>query len=143
RGPSSISGNSRETGTEGETTGAKGNAAQGPARTDVLAFGAGIGFILLAWGALALLSAGLASPREPGAGAKPRPLEVRPGMGKLHLRLGDHKLEVFTYRPKNFGPKHGPMILIFHGQARDAEHYRDAAVKLARQCKGIVVAPLF
>ena len=42
RGPSSISGNSRATGTEGETTGANRKTGQGPARTDVLAFGAGI-----------------------------------------------------------------------------------------------------
>ena len=91
----------------------------------------------------ALLSAGLASPRESGVGDKPKPSKAPPGTGELHLRLGEHKLKVFTYRPKNFDPKHGPMILIFHGQARDSEHYRDAAVKLARQCQGIVVAPLF
>jgi poly(3-hydroxybutyrate) depolymerase len=91
----------------------------------------------------ALLSAGLASPSESGAGDKPKPHKAPPGLGELHLRLGEYKFKVFTYRPKNFDPKHGPMVLTFHGQARDAEHYRDAAVKLARQCKGIVVAPLF
>ena len=92
---------------------------------------------------VALLSAGLACPRESGAGDKPRPHKVPPGRGELHLRLGEVKLKVFTYRPKNFDPRHGPMVLTFHGQARDPEHYRDAAVKLARQCKGLVVAPLF
>src|SRR5262249_54094451 len=92
----------------------------------------------------ALLSAGgLACLRESDPGDKPEPHKIPPGMGELHLRLGEHKLKVFTYRPKNFDPKHGSMVLTFHGQARDPEHYRDAAVKLAKQCKGIVVAPLF
>ena len=71
------------------------------------------------------------------------PHEIPAGKGEIHLHLGEVKLKVFTYRPKDFDPKDGPMLWIFHGHARDPERYRDAAEEVARNCKGLVLAPLF
>jgi hypothetical protein len=79
----------------------------------------------------------------PSAGGKPMPQEIPAGKGEIHLHLGEVKLKVFTYRPKDFDPEHGPMFWTFHGHARDPQHYRDAAEELARHSKGIVLAPLF
>jgi hypothetical protein len=77
------------------------------------------------------------------AGGKPIPHEIPAGKGEILLHLGAVKVKVFTYRPKNYDPKHGPMLWIFHGHARDPQHYRDAAEEMAEHCKGIVLAPLF
>jgi poly(3-hydroxybutyrate) depolymerase len=96
-------------------------------------------FILTA----ALLGAGLVWPRESCADDRPEPLRIPNGKGEIQLQLGEVKLKVFTYRPKDFDPKDGPMLWTFHGRARDPEHYRDAAEEVARHCKGIVLAPLF
>jgi hypothetical protein len=90
-----------------------------------------------------LLGAGLVWPPESCADDKPAPYKIPHGKGEIHLHLGKVKLKVFTYRPKDFDPKDGPMLWIFHGHARDPEHYRDAAGEVARHCKGIVLTPLF
>ena len=96
-------------------------------------------FILTA----ALLGAGLVWPPESCADDTPEPHKIPHGKGEINLHLGEVKLKVFTYRPKDFDPKDGPMLWIFHGRARDPEHYRDAAEEVARHCKGLVLAPLF
>ena len=96
-------------------------------------------FILTA----ALLGAGLVWPPESCADDTPEPHKIPHGKGEINLHLGEVKLKVFTYRPKDFDPKDGPMLWIFHGHARDPERYRDAAEEVARHCKGLVLAPLF
>lgn len=62
------------------------------------------------------------------------------GPGEQRLELGDVRLTVFTYRPACRDPA---LLLVFHGQNRNADDYRDWARPLAdRQCL-LVVAPRF
>jgi hypothetical protein len=91
----------------------------------------------------AALGTGLVWLPESCADDQPEPHKIPDGKGEIYLNLGEVKLKVFTYRPKEFDAKDGPMLWVFHGRARDPEHYRDAAEEVARHCKGIVLAPLF
>ena len=50
------------------------------------------------------------------------------------------KLRLYTYRPSCSNPD---LLLIFHGDSRDAEGYRDSARGLADQQCLVLVAPLF
>ena len=62
------------------------------------------------------------------------------GSGEQRIELGDVRLTVFTYRPACRDPS---LLLVFHGQNRNADDYRDWARPLAdKQCL-LVVAPRF
>src|SRR5208282_4421318 len=63
------------------------------------------------------------------------------GSSKIEVDVGSRKLDVFTYKPKNF--KDGPLIVIFHGTNRNADEYRDFGKGLADRIGALVVAPLF
>ena len=63
------------------------------------------------------------------------------GPAERTVTVGDHKLKVFTYRPK--GKADGPLLLVFHGVDRNADTYRDHAKPLADKLGATVAAPLF
>jgi hypothetical protein len=71
----------------------------------------------------------------------PQPAPVPDGSSKIVVDVGKYKLDVFTYRPKNF--KDGPLIVIFHGTNRNADEYRDFGIGMAERFGAIVAAPLF
>ena len=50
------------------------------------------------------------------------------------------RLRLYTYRPSCSNPN---LLLIFHGDSRDADGYRDSARGLADQRCLVLVAPLF
>jgi dienelactone hydrolase len=75
---------------------------------------------------------------QPTARAQP---EIPIGSAKQEVEIGATRLELFTYKPKNY--KNGPLLLVFHGVNRNADSYRDSAKALADRCGGLVVAPLF
>ncbi len=62
------------------------------------------------------------------------------GDGKYTVPLRGLNLEVFTYKP-NCASK--GILFVFHGNARNAESYRNATRGLANRLCLIVVAPLF
>jgi dienelactone hydrolase len=74
---------------------------------------------------------------------QPNPARIPAGRGELLLQVGGHDIRTFTYRSKNYAAKQGPLILVFHGSARNAEDYRDYAAALAENCGGLAVAPCF
>ena len=63
------------------------------------------------------------------------------GPGKLECPNGAEPLTVFTYKPPTY--KDGPLLVVCHGVARNAEDYRNFAITLAERFGVIVVAPLF
>ena len=69
--------------------------------------------------------------------------EIPAGRGELLLRVDGHDFQTFTYRSKDYAAKKGPLILVFHGSARNARDYRDYAAGLANRCGGLAVAPCF
>src|SRR5262245_25519851 len=83
--------------------------------------------------ALALLSGLLAAPP---VAAEPIPL----GSGRQTIDVGGTRLTVFIHRPACPDPS---LLVVFHGIARNAAHYRDYARALADRDCLLVVAPLF
>jgi pimeloyl-ACP methyl ester carboxylesterase len=65
------------------------------------------------------------------------------GSGQIAVRLGDTKLDVFTYKPADYDAQNGPLIIVFHGVLRNADTYRDNGKPLADHFRGLVVAPKF
>lgn len=74
---------------------------------------------------------------------QPAPATIPAGEGKMVLDLGSRQMQVYTYRAKDYAAKQGPLILAFHGSARNARDYRHSTAPLANECGGLVVAPLF
>ena len=74
---------------------------------------------------------------HPVAAAEPIPA----GFGKMELGTGAGAMTVFTYKPKNYAS--GPMLLVFHGMSRTAEHYVHYTASLAEKRGLLIVAPLF
>jgi poly(3-hydroxybutyrate) depolymerase len=64
-----------------------------------------------------------------------------PGPGKFESPNGTEPITVFTYKPPTY--KDGPLLVVCHGVARNAEDYRNFAITLAERFGAIVVAPLF
>ena len=62
------------------------------------------------------------------------------GTGEQRLELGDGHLTVFTYRPTCQDPS---LLLVFHGQNRNARDYRDWTRPLADKLCMLIVAPRF
>ena len=69
--------------------------------------------------------------------ADPLPL----GPGKIECPNGTEPITVFTYKPPTY--QDGPLLVVCHGVARNAEDYRNYAITLAERFGAIVVAPLF
>lgn len=67
--------------------------------------------------------------------------EIPEGSDKIEVDLGSVKLNVFTYKPKDYDD--GPLILVFHGVNRNADEYRDDARAMADRFGAIVAAPEF
>ncbi len=86
----------------------------------VLIFGAGVGVAT-------------AGPGEAGPAPK--------GEGEISVRCGRDVLRVFTYKSPQFST--GPVFFVFHGMRRNAEEYRNYAIPLAKERRGMVAAPLF
>jgi poly(3-hydroxybutyrate) depolymerase len=63
------------------------------------------------------------------------------GYGKMLVGDGTNAITVFTYKPKNYAG--GPILLVFHGMSRTAEHYVHYAAPLADKRGLLVIAPLF
>ena len=72
------------------------------------------------------------------------PLAAEPiaaGKGKQIAELNGTSMTVYTYRPD--GCADPPLLLVFHGAARNARDYRDYALPLADRLCMLLVAPLF
>lgn len=67
------------------------------------------------------------------------PLPIGPG--KIECPNGAEPITLFTYKPPTY--KDGPLLVVCHGVARNAEDYRNFAITLAERFGAIVVAPLF
>jgi formylglycine-generating enzyme required for sulfatase activity len=63
------------------------------------------------------------------------------GPAKLEVTVGGRTLIVYSYKPATY--RGGPMLMVFHGLARNAEAYRDYARPLADRRGLLVVAPEF
>jgi len=63
------------------------------------------------------------------------------GPARVEYANGAEPLTLFTYKPPTY--KDGPLLVIFHGVARNAEDYRNFAITMAERFGAIVVAPLF
>src|SRR3954447_3074806 len=72
-----------------------------------------------------------------------RPAPIPAGSAKIDVQLGCPRLEAFTYKPADYDPKAGPLVLVFHGVLRNADAYRDNGKPLADRLRGLVVAPKF
>ena len=64
-----------------------------------------------------------------------------PGRGHLTADLRGIRLSVFTYRPGGCDP--WGVLLVFHGQTRNADDYRDHARRFARRTCLSIYAPRF
>jgi pimeloyl-ACP methyl ester carboxylesterase len=62
------------------------------------------------------------------------------GLGEQTFTVKGEPLEAYTYRPQCKDPS---LLVVFHGQDRDAADYRDDAAELADSACMLVVAPLF
>jgi hypothetical protein len=73
----------------------------------------------------------------------PRPYAaaIPNGSGTLTPDLNGVALQLFTYRPDNCAIT--GILLVFHGQERDASDYRTHAIPLGQRLCMLVVAPLF
>lgn len=71
------------------------------------------------------------------AQAAPLPM----GPGQMEMPNGAEPITLFTYKPPTYTD--GPLLVVFHGVARNAEEYRNFAITLAERFKAIVVTPFF
>lgn len=63
------------------------------------------------------------------------------GTSKVSLTVRDETFDVFTYRPASY--RDGPLLVVMHGLSRNADGYRDNAMKLADKLHALVIAPYF
>ena len=75
------------------------------------------------------------------AGARLDAAPLKVGAHRLEFTHQGEVIEVFTYRPPTY--RDGPLFVIFHGVARNAEDYRNFAITLAERFRALVVAPRF
>jgi poly(3-hydroxybutyrate) depolymerase len=75
-----------------------------------------------------------------GAEDKKSDKAIPVGRAKQEVDVGNTRLEVFTYKPKDY--KKGSLLVVIHGLTRKAESYRDNAVELAEGIGAVVAAPL-
>ena len=79
----------------------------------------------------------VASSTSTGFQAEPLPA----GPGQIECPNGTEPITVFTYKPLTY--KDGPLLVVCHGVARNAEAYRNHAIPMAERFGAIVAAPLF
>jgi pimeloyl-ACP methyl ester carboxylesterase len=63
------------------------------------------------------------------------------GSSRVEVEAGGYRLSVYTYKPPAYTD--GPMVVVFHGLARNAADYRDHARGLGDRFGALVVAPEF
>ena len=63
------------------------------------------------------------------------------GPGRVDCPNGAEPLTLFTYKPPTY--QGGPLLVVCHGVARNAEEYRNFAITMAERFGMIVVALLF
>ncbi len=63
------------------------------------------------------------------------------GIGRFEFASVTEPITVFSYKPPSY--REGPLLVVCHGVARNAEDYRNFAITLAERFGAIVVAPLF
>jgi len=63
------------------------------------------------------------------------------GSATVHVTVGGHPLELFTYKPANYAG--GPLLLVFHGVLRNGDEYRDHAKGMGDRFGSLIVAPRF
>lgn len=63
------------------------------------------------------------------------------GTGQIRTEIDDEMLDVFTYRPS--GCVAPSILMVFHGNGRTAESYRDSAKEIADRGCFVIYAPLF
>jgi poly(3-hydroxybutyrate) depolymerase len=74
--------------------------------------------------------------------AAPRSATALPiGSSDYAFVNGAEPIRVFAYKPATY--RDGPLIVVFHGVARNAEDYRNFAINLAERSRALVVTPLF
>lgn len=69
------------------------------------------------------------------SGAEPLPS----GRGRIEISYRGAPLTLFTYKPAGY--RDGPLLVVFHGVARNADVYRDQAIPMAERFGAVVVAP--
>jgi len=63
------------------------------------------------------------------------------GKGVIEIDLDGTKLEVFTYKPKDWTAER--MIMVLHGVLRNADEYRDHSIGMGDRLQALIVAPRF
>lgn len=63
------------------------------------------------------------------------------GRARVECPNGAEPITLFTYKPANYSQ--GPLLVVLHGVARNAEDYRNFAITMADRFGAIVVTPLF
>lgn len=77
-----------------------------------------------------------------GAVAPAAPAPAIPeGRAELTVTAGDTDLQVFTWRPADWGCER--MLFVLHGVLRNADEYRDHAVPMGERFDALIVAPRF
>lgn len=61
------------------------------------------------------------------------------GRGRIEISYRGAPLTLFTYKPAHY--RDGPLLVVFHGVARNADVYRDQAITMADRFGALVVAP--
>jgi len=62
------------------------------------------------------------------------------GRSRIEISYQGAPLTLFTYKPVHY--KDGPLLVVFHGVARNADVYRDQAIVMAERFGAVLVAPL-
>jgi hypothetical protein len=62
------------------------------------------------------------------------------GASDYEFANGTEPIRVFAYKPATY--RDGPLVVVFHGVARNAEDYRNFAINLAERARVLVVTPL-
>ena len=71
--------------------------------------------------------------------AQPEAIPV--GKSAVEAQFDDVTLKLHLYKPEAF--QDGPMLMVFHGVLRNADEYRDHAVKMGDRFGALIVAPEF
>jgi hypothetical protein len=67
--------------------------------------------------------------------------QIPVGPSQIDLDVNGTKLEVYTYKPREFRGQR--MIMVFHGVLRNADEYRDNAQEMGDRYNALIVAPKF